>query len=669
MSRFAFRLPFSVIVLAGMCHGVKADPRPNFLFVYTDDQRWDAMSSVQRAQGEQARFPWIRTPNMDRLAAEGVCFRNAFVVNSLCAPSRASLLTGCYGYLNGVVNNHTEFPVGNVTYATELRKAGYVTGYVGKWHMGRQSGQRPGFDFSASFVGQGRYFDCPFEINGKSTETTGWVDDVSTDFALKFLRENKARPFLLALGFKSPHGPRTPAPRWANAYAEERARTVPNLSVPAIYLGSPDYGKAEPTPPGLTERTDLNYHRCIRGADENLGKLLDELDKLGLADNTLVIFTSDNGYYLGEHRLGDKRSAYEESLRVPMLVRFPKLGAKGKLVDTTVLNIDIAPTILDYAGVAVPAQMQGRSWRPLLEGDGAGWRQQFFYCYYFERGFRTPTTTAVRNGLAKLVKYPGHEEWTELFDLQADRYEMKNLIADPAHAELRKQMEADYQEQARAIGFQIPPFADDPAGSTPAAPPGKACVLDYRFDQDQGDKATDHSGKENHASARGAPLVAGRDGHKARRFDGTALIDVGKAKSLSPCTPGWTVSVTFKADKPDGILLTHGGASQGYCLYLRGGKPAWAVRSSRRIATVAGAEPVGTGWNTLTATITADKHLVLLCNGKCIAKGKLHDFITKDPNQGLRIGANRGSQVVSDYLLPGFAGLIESVQIFNYERP
>ncbi len=669
MWRFILALPISVIVLAAMSGGAKADPRPNFLFVYTDDQRWDAMSVVQQAQGKQARFPWIETPNMDRIAAEGLRFRNAFVVNSLCAPSRASFLTGCYGYLNGVVNNHTDFPVNNVTYATELRKAGYVTGFVGKWHMGRQSGQRPGFDYSASFVGQGRFFDCPFEINGKATETTGWVDDVSTDFALEFIRQNKGKPFLLALGFKSPHGPRTPAKRWETVYADERARTVPNMSIPAIYQGSPDYGKAEPTPPGFAERTDLNYHRCIRGADENLGKLLDELDKLALADNTMVIFTSDNGYYLGEHRLGDKRSAYEESLRVPMLIRFPKLGAKGKVVDSTVLNIDIAPTILDYAGVAVPAQMQGHSWRPLLEGKGTAWRHEFFYCYYYERGFHVPTTTAVRNELAKLVKYPGHDQWTELFDLQADPFEMKNLIGDPAHADLRKQMEAEYDEQAQAINFQIPPFADDPAGSKPPTPPAKACVLEYRFDQDEGDEVIDRSGKNNHASARGVPLAEGRQGHKARRFDGKALIDVGKAKSLSPCAPGWTVSVTFKADKPDGVLVTHGGASRGYCLYLQGGKPAWSVRSASRIATVVASQPLDAGWNTLTAMITADKHLVLLCNGKQVARGKLHDFITEDPNVGLRIGANRGSQVVSENPPPGFTGLIESVQIFNHQRP
>jgi arylsulfatase A-like enzyme len=190
-----------------------ADPavrRPNFLSSSPDDQRWDAMGTVQREQGAQARFPWFQTPAMDRMAAEGVRFRNAFVVNSLCAPSRAVFLTGRYNHLNGIANNRTAFPSENVTHATLLRAAGYTTGYVGKWHMGQQRGQRPGFDYSASFIGQGRYRDCPFEINGRETPTAGWVDDVATDYAIAFLRQHRAEPFSLVVGYKACHGPFDP---------------------------------------------------------------------------------------------------------------------------------------------------------------------------------------------------------------------------------------------------------------------------------------------------------------------------------------------------------------------------------------------------------------------------------------------------------------------------
>jgi len=669
MKRPLAAILLAVCALFMISRSVLGETRPNFLFVYTDDQRWDAMSVVQREHGERARFPWIQTPNMDRLAAEGVRFRNAFVVNSLCAPSRASFLTGCYGYLNGVVNNHTEFPVTNVTYATLLQKAGYVTGYIGKWHMGKQSGQRPGFSYSASFVGQGKYVDCPFEINGKSTETKGWVDDVSADFALNFIRENKDKPFLLAVGLKSPHGPRTPPQRLATFYANEQAHTVPNLSIPAIYLNAPDYATAQPTPPGLVAKTDLDYHRCIHAADEELGKLLDELDKLGLADNTFVIFTSDNGYYLGEHRLGDKRSAYEESMRVPMLVRYPKLGVKGKLVDTAAINIDIAPTIVDYAGIPVPPQIQGRSWRPLLEGNPTDWRRAFFYCFYYETKFRTPTMMAVRNESAKLVKYPGHDEWTELFDVKADPYEIKNLVHDSGYSDLRQQMEAEYSKESAAIGFEIPVFADNPKKDDPVPPATQACVLDYQFEKDAGDKIVDASGNSNNATAHGLQLVDGHDGHKALQFDGQTSIDVGKSKSLSPITPGWTVEITFQSQKPDGILLAHGGASNGYCLYLKDGKPAWAVRAGRSLSTVRSSEPLSEGWHTLAAKFTADHQMMLVLDGKQIASGKLRDFISKDPNKGLQIGANRGSPVSTDEHLPQFTGRVESVRIFNYATP
>jgi arylsulfatase A-like enzyme len=456
----------AVVWLAGSLLAVPAPAapprRPNLVFVYTDDMRWDALGVVQREQGGQARFPWLRTPNLDRLAADGARFRNAFVVNSLCSPSRASFLTGCYGHVNGVVNNHTPFPIENVTYARLLRAAGYATGYVGKWHMGDQRGPRPGFDFSASFVGQGRYVDCPFEVNGRVTPTAGWVDDVSTDYALGFLREQatNGRPFLLVVGYKSAHAPSQPPPRHSGDYEGGSARPVPNLESPAAYRA----GRARPSARNSPREapTDLGYFRCLAAVDENVGKLLKALDRLGIADDTVFVFTSDNGFYLGEHLLIDKRSAYDESLRIPLLLRYPRLQRGGRTVDEMVLNVDLAPTFLDLAGVPVPATMQGRSWRPLLERRGGGWRDAFFYAYYYENGYKTPTVTAVRTSTAKLICYPGHDDWTELFDLAADPYETRNLIHDSAHADLRRTLEAAFERQKAAVGFRIPEFADRP---------------------------------------------------------------------------------------------------------------------------------------------------------------------------------------------------------------
>ena len=446
-----------------------APSKPNFLFIYTDDQRYDAMSVVQKEQGDLARFPWFKTPNMDRIAAEGIRFRNAFVTMSLCAPSRAAFLTGRYNHLNGVANNHTAFPTNNVTHATVLRSVGYKTAYIGKWHMGSQSGQRPGFDFSASYIGHGRYENCPFELNGKSEPTTGWVDDVSTDYAIAFMKTNRSQPFSLVLGFKSPHDPRQPPARLKDAFAGEVCRPAQNENAPAIYLPEQRKRSGAPAKASVSE-SRLNYFRCIAAVDENVGRLLTALDELGIADRTMVIYTSDNGYYLGEHGLGDKRSAYEESLRIPLLVRFPTSGLKNVTIDEPVLNIDLAPTLMDYAGARIPENVQGNSWRPLFERRSnkliKNWRTSFFYEYFYEQNFAIPTVFAYRSPEAKLIRYPGHEEWTEVFNLRADPFETNNLASVTSQKKLRAKLQAEFDREAQRVDFRIPDYADKKEVST-----------------------------------------------------------------------------------------------------------------------------------------------------------------------------------------------------------
>lgn len=442
--------------------------RPNFLFMITDDQRYDALGVVQKEQGAEARWPWFKTPNMDRIANEGVRFRNSFVVHSLCSPSRAAFLTGKYGHQNGVVDNSTHLPTNEVNQATLLRDAGYKTAYVGKFHMAFQT-ERPGFDFVASYTSQGEYYGSTFLVNGVPKKATNWVDDVATDYALDFIRTNRMQPWMMMLGFKTPHTPRQPPERAKHRFEGETVKPAANLkSMPSYGKGQRAYKGEEVGKPVETDTDSygsdpylLDYFRSISAVDDDVGRILDELDKLGLAEDTVIVFVGDNGYYLGDHGLGDKRSAYDESMRIPTLMRYPRSGVRGKVIDDMVLNIDLAPTFLELAGLTPPKEMQGQSWVPLLHGDDSRWRQEFMFVYLFERNLpATPPMLALRTPTAKLIQYPDRRAWTELFDLKADPYEQHNLANDPAHAALRKQLEDDLEAQKKKFGD---PFAEGTA--------------------------------------------------------------------------------------------------------------------------------------------------------------------------------------------------------------
>lgn len=651
--------------------------RPNFLFLYADDQRYDALSVAQREQGARGRFPWFQTPHLDRLAAEGVRFRNAFVVNSLCAPSRAVFLTGRYNHFNGVASNFRAFPSTNVTHATLLRAAGYTTAYVGKWHMDSQR-ERPGFDHHYSFIGHARYVDPVFIVDGQDTPTHGWIDDLSTDYAIEFLRKQKGRgaPWSLVVGFKSPHGPFEPPPRATNRFAGELARTGPNLSSPAPYLAGAKGRAARAVGSDDKVPVNLNYFRCISAVDDCVGRLLNALDELGLAGNTVVVYTSDNGFYLGEHGLGDKRSAYDESLRIPFLVRYPALGAvaRGQVVDEMVLNLDLAQTLLDFAGVPAPKEMQGRSWRPLLEGRAVEWRQSWFYEYFAEKQMnsRVPDITAVRTTEAKLVRYPGHDDWTELFDLKADPFETKNLFRDPAQGALRARLDAEHELLTRQLGYRVPEFTDRPDWwGKPGGPDWKpesfpALRLHFDFSKLEGNRAPDASGLNNHGTAHRVAPADGPGNRKAMRLAGDGYVEVPKSPALDPSRSAWTIEVVARAEKPDGVLAARGGRTQGYALWLKAGRPAFTVTTGGRTVTVEAKELV-TDWATLIGAITADRQIQLRVNDQLVAQAALPAFIGRDPNDTMQIGADLGSPVVESSP-PNFTGWIESVRIFGGEE-
>jgi arylsulfatase A-like enzyme len=668
MHRTSFLRVALWIAIMAAGHSFAAETRPNFLFLYTDDQRWDALSVVQQEQGERARFPWFQTPNMDRIAKEGVRFRNAFVTLSLCAPSRATFLTGRYNHFNGIASNFRPFPTNNVTHATLLRAAGYTTAYVGKWHMDSQR-ERPGFDFHASFIGHARYIDPPFIVDGKDVATKGWIDDISTDYAIEFLKKQKdsAKPWSLIVGFKSPHGPFEPPARWADKFPDGYAKVVPNLDVTPPFPGPINRGELPPEAkdPNGKLKVNLNYFRCIAAVDENVGRLLKALDELGLADDTMIVYASDNGFYLGEHRLADKRSAYEESLRVPLLVRYPRLGVKGRLVDEMVINLDLAPTFLDYAGVSAPKEMQGRSWRPLLEGKPANWRTSFFYEYFWEqqRANPTPTHTAVRTTTAKLIKYQDHDDWTELFDLARDPYERKNLFNDPSAAALRSELEAEYEKQRLAVGYIVPSYAEDPSRKplVQAARPLNSMVLEYRFEKDDGDRIVDSSTRNHHGTNSGTTSLAGG----GRRFDGTNYINVPKTATLDPAVTSWIVTVQLKAEQPDGIILAQGGNLNGYCLSLEKGRPTFTVTANRERSTVSAPQNIVGQRATLVAS-WGDGKLRLAVNGPTSIEAPLKTAIAKQPNDALQIGTDLNSKVL-DATRPGFRGVVYYVGLYSGE--
>jgi len=445
-------------LLAGGCGGSPAPGGPNILLVVSDDQRWDELGVVQQQQGMLARFGFLQTPHLDRLAAQGARFSNAFVTTSLCSPSRAAILTGQYNHANRIIDNETAFP-DRPTWASLARDAGYATAYFGKWHHGRQW-ERPGFDYTATYAGQGFYDGTDFRVNGKyMAGKDRYVDAMTTDLAIDYLRSRGDRPFAIMLGFKAPHRPYTAAAEQAELYTDRQVRPSVNRRSRAPWLDAT-----------LQVRTDRAWMRTQRGEllermrtltsmDSNLGRLLDALDELGLADNTVVIFTSDNGYLLDDHSQGDKRLAYEESIRVPLLVRLPG-QASPAVISELALNIDIAPTLLDIAGLPVPDWMQGRSLLPLLQNRATDWRDDFLYEYWQENEFwqaahimRRPTVYAVRTRTHKLITYPDFPRWTEMFDLSRDPFETRNLANYPSARATREALCDRLKALQRETGF------------------------------------------------------------------------------------------------------------------------------------------------------------------------------------------------------------------------
>ena len=423
------------------------DNRPNIVFIITDDQRAEWLGV--------AGHPTLKTPNIDRLAREGAWFTRFFVTTPLCSPSRASFLTGQYPHTHGVINNdrlgldvisHTL-----MTFPRRLREEGYETAYIGKWHMGLDDSRRPGFDHWISFKGQGLYIDPVVNENGTRRQFDGYMTDYLNEKAVEFVRQPRSKRFVLYVSHKAVHYPYLPAARHDSWYEEvdfdppvvikeglagKPARRLNRQADPWYLLegvaaepGQPRRGRGDDS--GSIVRDQM---RSLMSVDDGVGMLLDALTETGQLDNTLIIFTSDNGYLLGEHGFfNDKRVAYEEAIRVPFVIRYPALIAPGTRIDALAINVDVAPTLFEVAGVEPVTPVHGHSLIPLFRDPSAEWRSSILTEYFLEKVVPNARPwQSVRTDRWKYIQYTDLEDMDELYDLYADPHELRNLIADPS---------------------------------------------------------------------------------------------------------------------------------------------------------------------------------------------------------------------------------------------
>ncbi len=451
------------IVGSGQRPPVTTKPRPNIVFILIDDLRWDELGITGH--------PYLKTPSIDRIGKEGALFRNAFMTTPLCSPSRASFLTGQYAHTHGIIDNVDRSAASHrlTTFPLLLQRSGYETAFFGKWHMGNDDSPRAGFDRWVSFKGQGTYINPDFNEDGDSIKRSGYITDILTGYAVEFIKRPHQKPFLIYLAHKAihpevmQHGDGSvnladaelfiPAERHRNLFAGTAIPRRPNYK--RTPEGKPSLqrriGDLPPLGPATATRDEsiLGRQRSLMAIEEGISQILDALKASSQLDNTVVVLASDNGYFYGEHGLSvERRLAYEESIRMPLLIRYPKAVKPGTVRDEFALNIDLAPTLLEFAGVTVPPDMQGHSLVPLLKGTRSQWRNSFLIEYYSDKVFprvRQMGYKAVRNERWKYIHYLELPGMDELYDLKTDLYELKNLVADAGSAkaltEMKREME------------------------------------------------------------------------------------------------------------------------------------------------------------------------------------------------------------------------------------
>ena len=451
----------------------KADPG-NIVLILSDDHRYDYMGFHEQSPD------WLRTPTIDRLASEGAHIANAFVTTSLCSPSRASILTGQYAFRHGAVDNSHPMHEGVTTFPQQLQAAGYSTGFFGKWHIGEATDDpQPGFDRWVSFQGQGTYYDPVLNFDGERRDRVeGYTTDLLTDYALEWLESVKdsEQPFMLYLSHKAVHSDFMPAERHQGMYSDvELTEPASMADTESNYANKPNWVREQRYSwHGVDymyhsdmEPADLvrDYAETLMAVDDSILRVVRFLESNDLADDTLVIYMGDNGFMLGEHGLIDKRQAYEESIRVPMVAWSPGFIEPGTVIEENILNIDLAPTFLEMAETQMRngQPVDGESFLSVLEDGGTDdWRDTFVYQYFWEHAFpQTPTTYAIRSDRFKYIFYHGVWDLNELYDLQSDPEEMHNLIDIPAYSDEVESLHTQLfgfleRNDALDVGFRTP---------------------------------------------------------------------------------------------------------------------------------------------------------------------------------------------------------------------
>ena len=659
-------LPALALLLSLSAIAEAADKRPNILFIFTDDHAPHAIG----AYGSKIN----KTPHMDRLAREGMIFHNSFCTNSICGPSRAVILTGKHSHLNGFMTNGNTFDGSQQTFPKLMRKAGYQTAMVGKWHLKTEP---TGFDFWEVLIGQGPYYNPPMRTPEGTKKYTGYTTSIITDIALDFLKNkrDKEKPFVLMYQHKAPHRNWAPGPGYLNMYddvtipepatlfdkwenrtsaAKTQTMTIErHLSANDLKLNIPRgltkeqlavwnaaYGpKNEAFRKAKLEGKELvrwkyqryikDYLRCIAAVDDGIGQILKYLDDEGLDNNTIVIYSSDQGFYLGDHGWFDKRWMYEESLRMPLIVRWPGVIKPGTANHHLVQNLDYAQTFLDVAGVAIPDDMQGRSLAPLFRGESpADWRESIYYHYLeFPGAHSVRRHYGVRTRTHKLIRYYNIDEW-ELFDLSKDPDELMSVHGKEEYASVQKDLESEITRLQKLYSDNEPEKSVKKKKDNSRALRRKAKSVQLK--------------KVLHLEKPGGPLP----------------------KNLDPSAKPLTVGAWCTPESGDGVLVAQGGVSIGYSLYLAGGKARFAIRSNGVLKEIASAEKLETGKRIhLVGTLEANGKLALLVNGSAVAGGA-GLLLPGKPSDGLNVGDDAGSLVADYPASTKFKGSLEDIRIY-----